>query len=370
MRRLPGVMDGGRWIGLAIMVAIALGQAITLVVAAFSTRDIITVIRTGQSAAPVGPFLLLGASGVAMFALRSLEGALAEATGQHYAKAIRRKLFLHMSRTPLSVINERRAGALALRYVGDLNALKGWVSKGIARLISAGITIPAALFVLTMLDPRLALGAAGPIAITIVCFIWLGGPLGEAYESLRQRRAAMAASMAERLPQSLALRRAGRMSIELRGLADHSNAIAGAAIYRVWLSETLRALPDMASGIAGAICLWICILIGMSVENAVASLTALALVVWPLKRLADVKDRHKAYVVSARKLEATLAGPTVVVSKRKEPVVGAPALMIEGLRMKDSHDSVNLVLRHGEVIRLEGLTDVCRSTLLGAMRHS
>ena len=41
-------------------------------------------------------------------------------------------------------VADRRSGALAMRFVGDLAAVRGWVSLGIARLISASDRIAAA----------------------------------------------------------------------------------------------------------------------------------------------------------------------------------------------------------------------------------
>jgi len=325
-----------------------------MAVAAFSTRDVISALRAGDGNPPTLALIGLIGAGAGMFALRSVEGAVAERTGQSFAAAVRRTLFLHMSRVPVSITTERRAGSMALRYVGDLSALKGWVSKGLARLISAAVTIPAAFLILYLIHPALAIGAALPIGAALVVIIWLGIPLWTAHAELRSHRARLAASMAERIPQALALRRSGRLKTELRVLQGQSDAIALAATYRAWLAETMRALPDIASGLAGALCLWICFSQRLPVEDAVAALTALALVIWPLRRLADVRNRQQAFEVAASKLERTLSDKTLKSSRRRPPRCDAPVLEAVDLRLAKEDEPISLRIGRGQSIHLAG----------------
>ena len=65
-----------------------------------------------------------------------------------------------MLRFAAPALAKRRTGALALRFVGDLAAVRGWVSHGIARLISAGIVLPVSTGVLFCLAPGFGLAVA------------------------------------------------------------------------------------------------------------------------------------------------------------------------------------------------------------------
>ncbi|WP_299971660.1 ABC transporter transmembrane domain-containing protein [uncultured Roseobacter sp.] len=336
------------------MTLLALGHAGTIAVAAFTTRDIVAVLRHGASEPPMGALTLLAGTGFVIFGLRSLEAVVAEATGQGYAAAIRRKLFLHMSRTPVIIVAQRRKGSMALRYVGDLNALKGWVSKGLARLISAVITIPAAFAVLFLLHPRLAYGAAAPILVVLLAILLLGVPLKRTHSALRRRKARMAADMTERLPQALALRRSGRLKTELRGLAKRSRRITEAAVLRSWLGETVRALPEVAAATAAAICLGLSIRLSLDIEDAVAALTALTLIVWPLRRLADVRDRFTGYRVAAKKLADTLAGQTLPVKNKRDPVENVPVLKVRNIQLPQWSEPLDFDMGRGEIWHLMG----------------
>ncbi len=363
MSRRPKITGDQRWIGLLALVCLALGQAVTMVVTAFATRDVVGALRAGTGAIPLQALLAIAISGLAIFALRSAEGAVGERTGQSYAAAIRRTLFLHMTRMPLSAMAERRAGATALRFVGDLSAFKGWVARGLARLISASATIPAAFFILYLLDPRLALVAGGPIGLVIGFILWLGRPLGEAHADLRSQRARLAAAMAERLPQGIALRRSGRVKTELRALDAKSRDIMGAAVRRAWLAETVRAMPDAAAGAAGAMCLWVCLDRGLGVADAVAALTALALIVWPLRLLADVRDRQKAFSIARAKLDAALSAPRFPAIAKTDIDPDAAAIRLDGLELPGV-EPIDLTLDRGALRRLDGPASSGKSRLL------
>ncbi|MDX8351075.1 ABC transporter ATP-binding protein [Cognatiyoonia sp. IB215182] len=363
MSRRPAITGDKRWIGMLGLVVLALGQAVTMVVTAFATRDVIGALRTDESTIPMQALAAIAISGLAIFALRSAEGALGERTGQSYAAAIRRNLFLHMTKIPLSAMAERRAGATALRFVGDLTAFKGWVARGLTRLISACVTIPAAFLILFLLEPRLALVAAGPIGLVMAAIYWLGNPLGEAHADLRSKRARLAAAMAERLPQGIVLRRSGRVKTELRVLDSKSQGIIRAAVRRAWLAESVRAMPDAAAGAAGALCLWVCLNLNLGVADAVAALTALALIVWPLRHLADVRDRQKAYAVASAKLDAALASPRLPTLAKVTPDPHAPAVHLDGLCLPGLAQ-INLTLERGLVRRVSGPPSCGKSRLL------
>ena len=363
MSRRPKITGDRRWTGLLALVGLALGQAVTMVVTAFATRDVIGALRDGTGATPVEALVAIAVAGLVIFALRSAEGAVGERTGQSYAAAIRRALFLHMTKMPLSAMAERRAGATALRFVGDLTAFKGWVARGLARLISASATIPAAFLILYLLDPHLALVAAGPIGLVIAAILCLGRPLGEAHADLRSKRARLAAAMAERLPQGIALRRSGRVKTELRALDTKSRNIVQAAVRRAWLAETVRAMPDAAAGAAGALCLWVCLDRGLGVADAVAALTALALIVWPLRHLADMRDRQKAFSVARAKLDAALQTPRLPGIAKTDIDLDAPAIQLDGLRLPGV-TPIDLELDRGTIRRLDGPASSGKSRLL------
>lgn len=94
MSRAPGLFAEGRGRRFALVAGFALGQAVAAALAAFATRDV---------------FAHWGGAGLPEAAVATLVGAAG-----------------------LLAASRRRTGDLALRFVGDLSALRSWVSRGAA----------------------------------------------------------------------------------------------------------------------------------------------------------------------------------------------------------------------------------------------
>ena len=64
----------------------------------------------------------------------------AEKLGQDYVFELRQQLFAHISRLSPRSLQRRSQGGTMLRFIGDMNALRQWISLGIARLAVAAVT--------------------------------------------------------------------------------------------------------------------------------------------------------------------------------------------------------------------------------------
>ncbi|MAS06052.1 MAG: hypothetical protein CL534_15415 [Ahrensia sp.] len=315
MSRLPAIFADGRRMQIGLVAAAALSQGVAAAAVAFATRDVFATLRivegagagAATSSLPVADIATILVGGTALAGMRVIERVMAERVGQSYASAVRERLFLHLSRTPAHVMASHRVGTLSLRFVGDLTAIKGWISSGLARLISAGITIPASILILFALDPVFGLAAIPPFALALLLIGFFSRPLEEAYARLRKRRNRMAADIAERLPQSAALRKIGRLKHERMKLTDHSRQIAEAAVRRALASGLLRAVPDLSAAVASVLFLTMAWHFRLSTADTAASLTVLAMIVRPMRQLAGVWDRRQAWSVAATHLDTVLS---------------------------------------------------------------
>ncbi len=312
MNSLPSIAADGRGRRVGVLALLALGQATAAGIAAFATRDIFLALGQGDGDIPLTALLALALSGLAIAGLRVREQVVAERVGQEYAAAVRLKLFRHVSRLSARKVAERRAGSLALRFVGDLQAVRGWISKGLARLISAAIVIPITATVLFLLDPVLGVAAAVPLALGLGLMAVVGAALGPAHRRLRARRARLAADMSERLPHGPELRLLGRLDIERAQLAKRTEALIEAAVERMRRVAWLQAVPDAVAGAAAAALLCAAWGTGASPAAAAGSLAALGLLTHPIRSLADVWDRRRAWVVARDKCLDVLETPPVM----------------------------------------------------------
>ena len=309
MSRLPPILSGGRRLRILLVAALALGQATAAGIAAFATRDVFAAFRDASNVLPLQPLLLIAGAGCAIAVLRVTERVVAERIGQDYALALRIKLFEHLTRMSSKEVAQRRIGALSMRFVGDLAAVRNWVSRGIGRLISAGIVLPAGGAILYLLNPTLAYAAAAPVGIGLLLMALAGLPLGRMHRRLRARRARLAADMSERIPHAPELRLLGRMDIERGRLQRRSEKLIESSVARTRIAELLRAIPDAVAGFTAAGILLVALTSGMPPAEAAAGLAAVGLMLMPMRDLAGVWDRRRAWVAARDKCEALLARP-------------------------------------------------------------
>ena len=353
MNQLPPIAQGERRRSFSLMIAAALGQGAMLVLSALAVREAIGTVRSGDQILPLTTLGMIAGAGVGLATLRYAERVLAEHVAQSYVAQLREVLFLRFSKAPASWLSQQRTGSLSLRYVGDLTAIKNWVGVGVARTISAGIMLPLAFLVLLAIDVRLGLAAGMPIILALVVMLRLGPPLRDAQAEVRKRRSRLAAAMTERLQQATALRQAGRIGIEKRSLRLQSSEIISAAVHRVQLSAIIRAMPDAASGVAGATTIWVCLSYNVPIGETVAALLTLSMIVRPMRHIADIRDRHSAWLVANEKLRRALNMPQIGRLRRegRKPREGRAALMVRSVPLGES--LISFKLPRGAIRMLE-----------------
>ncbi|MEO1014800.1 MAG: ABC transporter ATP-binding protein [Pseudomonadota bacterium] len=371
MSRMPHIGAEGRWRRIAEIAACALGQAVAAGWAAFATRDVFAAIRNEDPSAATGSIAAIACSGVIIAALRVRERVVSERVGQGYAAVLREKLFNHVAAMPTTAVASYRSGALALRFVGDLSSVRGWVGLGVGRLISAAITLPAAAIVLISLNPALGAAAIVPIAIGVTAVCVIGFLLAPAHRRLRSRRSRLAADMSERIACAPELRLMGRMEIERRNMKRRTERLTQAALTRAQGGGLLDAIPDAAAGAAAASLFTSAILTGATAADVAGEMAALSILTHPMRRLAGVWDRHRAYAAARAKCERLLGAPKLKRHRRPRAdkarrVLGptAPARLSFNAVTARAIRNVTVEAAPGERIAVIGANGAGKSTLL------
>jgi ABC-type multidrug transport system fused ATPase/permease subunit len=300
------VLDHKRGRGLAAVAALTLVQAGAAGAAAFATRALFEAMHGGAQL-PVIPLVVLVAAGLTVAVTRIGARVLGERVGQDYARQIRAALFDHAARMPARAVAERRAGYMSLRFVGDMTAFRNWLGIGLPRLVTGAILIPAMLGVLWLLGPIFVLAVLPVIALTLLAIVLGGLRLVPLQRRLRVRRARIAAEMAERMPLAPRLDRLGRRGTELAQLRKRTDAMIRAALRHQRAAETLKALPDLAAGVAAALIILFGHREGLMPGSIAAALAVLGLLLSPLRDLGGVWNLHAAFSAARVKADAALS---------------------------------------------------------------
>lgn len=366
MSTLPSISGEGRAVRIALLAILALGQALSAGIAAFATRDVFAAIRTELAILPVVGLALIAGAGLAIAILRYAERVSAERIGQNYAASVRMRLFKHLTKVSSRDINKRRSGGLSMRFVGDLAAVRGWVSVGISRLVSASIVLPISGAVLFLLNPKLGFAAGIPIILGLFAMMLVGPRLGPAHRRLRARRARLAADMIERIPHAPELHLLGRINTETKHLIKRTDQLVTSAVERTRGAALLRAIPDAIAGLAAAMVLYTAVAAGIPGPETAGALAAVGLMIQPMRDLAGVWDKHRAWTTARDKCEALLSVPRLPRKRRKdqETLSDAPQSLSLQNVTADPLGDITITAEAGRKIAIVGANGAGKSTML------
>lgn len=345
---MPPLASRDRVSDAVLVVSCGILQAAALAVAAFATRDAFAALHSGAPLARGTILELAGAGGIAAlcFFLSRYRG---EALGQSYAISLRAALYQKIAQLPKSRHEERRVGALSLRFVGDLSAARLWFGRGLPDVLSATIVLPSAIAILIALSPALAMAGLAALCLALLVMAGSAWHLGRRHKRLRQRRANIAISMIERIAIAPELDQMGRTRREMRRLEEQGASLRRDALARRARTTNLQATLQLGVAASGLLILWQASLHGIAPATVAASLSVLALVALPLQDLGAAWDHYCAWRVARSKAERLLSEPSVVRKRRRASI--AATVEVSGIL---GHDDIAFVAPAGKVTVLSG----------------
>jgi len=275
----------------------------------------------------------LAAAAVALSVLRWLELADAERMGQDYVNEVRVHLFDCLRNSAVRSLQRYSRGAMLLRFVGDLNALRRWVSLGLARLTTGGVTIVAAVLALAVLSWSLAATASAVLSVGALALLARGAHMREAVVDARRWRSRLAANVNEKITSLAVMQVFGRSDRERERLARQSERLRSAMVRQASVTGQLRGISEATTIVAsGAV-----LLVGSlqvtgghtTPGTVVAAMGIIGLLHSPLRNLARVYEYWQGASISRQKIKDFLSRPAFV-----EDRPGAPDLLVRGGRVE------------------------------------
>ncbi len=374
---LPVLFTGERRKRFVFLTANGIGQAITAIATAL-------LVRQGFDGLVISPEALdwraLSALSLAMLGSILLTAWLrwrgivdAEILGQDYIHALRIHLFLHITRIGADGARQMSRGALMLRFVGDLSALRNWVSLGLARLLVSGLALGLAVAVLMMIESVIGIAVAVAIAVTAMLVLFLGPRLRTRTRDARRYRGRIAALINDRIANIGVVESFGQERREIRRVRRASRRLRQALILRARTIGLIRALSDASAGFAGLAALSVGafqVAAGVATPGTVVSAMVVAGLLAPrLTDLSRVYEYWTAAVIAREKqLQLMRLAPVgrSLEPGGEEPLTRAlvPTIQLQRVEKAYLFHSVNVAIEAGERVALIGPNGSGKSTLL------
>ncbi|MCK0096942.1 ABC transporter ATP-binding protein/permease [Yoonia sp. F2084L] len=364
MSTSPTLATRDRVIDAVLVVSCGIAQAAALAVCAFATRDAFAALHTGGGLA-IHTMLALAAAGIVAAICLLLSRRRAESLGQSYAIALRHALYKQIARLPKSRHDERRVGALSLRFVGDLSAARLWFGRGLPDVLSASVVLPAAVAILFALDPTLATAGLIPLGAALVVMVLAAWHLERRHRKLRHRRASIAIAMIERIAIAPDLDLMGRTSRELRALDGQGASLRDDAVARRGRTAGLQAILQIGVALSGLTMLWLASRNGIAPATVAASLSVLALIAMPMQDLGSAWDKYCAWRVAREKAQRLLNEP--VMRRRSRSKAGPVSVTLTGMYRGKP---VKVDANRGEVTKLTGASSHTLARLIAGLDAS
>ncbi len=374
MKAIPKVLKGRRRWFMTKLIINGVAQAGVMLATAWLVKitfdSFITPVDDSSTPSILWNVGGLAIAGIAIALLRMLERIDAERMGQDFTHEVRLGLFGHMSQLSPRVLQRRSRGGVILRFIGDLTALKQWVSLGLARLTVATITTVITLTILAQISAPLALTVGIAMAVGALAAFNLGGWLENAVREARRRRVRLAANVSEKIASLAVVQVFGQSRREKRRVRRQSEWLVHAMIARARAIGAFRGVIELTAAAAsgGALIMGAILVNDGSITpgTVVGAISIVGLLVPALRDLGRVQEYWHGAVVSKEKITDFIAMPLLEAEPEQALKLspGPGELRFDNVRIAEQATSFSACAKPGQVIALVGPNGAGKSTLL------
>lgn len=369
---MPSLLNAARRRQLAWLIANGIAQALGALASAWLVHSLFAQLAHDTFQLRT---TMLSAAGIAVAAmavawLRVKERAWAEAMGQDYVSELRLELFDCLSAVSLRALARHSRGGTLLRFIGDLKALKRWVSLGVARLAVGCVSLGVALLALAWLNGWMALAAASALLAGALSAFLLGKYVDAAVREARKQQARLAANVNEKISHITVVRAFDQGANERQRVARQGERLKIAMVDQARSLAWLRAIGDTTSGFSLAAVLatgaWQIAEGGATVATVIAAMTAVGILLPSFRDLGLVYGYWTSARVSQERIIEYLATPALVreVPNAQDLQVAKGCLEFRAAELEGSVRGFSGTAAAGKVTAIVGPNGAGKSTLL------
>jgi len=315
--------------------------------------------------------LALAASLTAL--MRYGERVTAERLGQQFTYDARLALFDQLVVIAPWTLQKRSRGGHLLRFIGDLTALRQWVSQGLAILTVASVTAISALIALSFINAILAATVAVVLLIGAGVSLASGQKIHDKVKESRKFRARIAANVNEKIAYLPVVQVFNQIPRERSRISKQSLRLKQAMINRAKIVGRLRGVTEASNGFAT-----ICVLFVGSYEVSqgqatpgmvVASMSILGMLLPSFRNLGRIYEYWHSYQVALERINVFMDTPELIVDQ-----AGATKLKVtqgkidfHNINFGDIFNNLNGTVSGQTKLAIVGPNGVGKSTLINML---
>ncbi len=326
--------------------------------------------RTLLNILPLALLALFLAKGVFYF----MYSYLLEWVGQCVIRDLRNALYRHLNRLSLSFFHNTPTGELISRIINDVTMLQGAVSHALIRILRDFVSVIGLLFVIFIMDWRLALMSMIFLPLSAAPIILFGKKFRR-ISTRYQRSIGEATNILHETIGGARIVKAFCMEpIEERRFADRVDHLFSTLMTETRYRCLSHPLIEFMGGVAMALIIWFG---GMQVLNGnsttgtfMSFLTALIMLYEPIKGVSKINSTIQSGLASATRIFSLLDTEPDIVEKKNALVLPPFRDRIEYQNVTFAYGDnppvlrdINLTIRSGEVLAVVGPSGGGKTTL-------
>ncbi|MFQ5625061.1 MAG: ATP-binding cassette domain-containing protein [Methyloligellaceae bacterium] len=372
-RRIPHALKGKRRIIFVRLCAIALAQVCLAAGTAFLIRYVFDAIEMDGGRWPQATVIGLGILAliaIAMAWCKYAERTTAETLGQSYVHTVRLRLFDHLSEQPPRQLQSNSRGGHLLRFIGDLGAIRKWISLGLARLSVALIMTAGSLTALSFINLHLAVTVTAAIIAGGIVSLILGNRMRDAARLSRRNRARLAGDINERISLMPVVQAFSQVSRERRRVARKGRTLRESMIARAEVIGGLRGVSELVTGLSLVAILAVGgIEIGAARASAgslLAAMSILGMLTPALRDLSRSLEYWHTNKIAVARIEAFLSKPTIGGDEDtcSDLVPGTGCIEFDDVHVDGGLKGITAIAEAGSIITIIGPNGGGKTTLL------
>ncbi len=305
--------------------------------------------------------------------MRYGERVTAERLGQQYTYEVRLALFDQLVDIAPWTLQKRSRGGHLLRFIGDLTALRQWVSQGLATLTVALVTAVFALIALSFINAILAATVASVLLLGAGVSLASGQQIHDRVKDTRKFRARIAANVNEKIAYLPVVQVFNQTRRERSRLSRQSLRLKDAMINRAKIIGRLRGVTEASNGFAT-----ICVLFVGSFEVSqgrstpgmvVASMSILGMLLPSFRNLGRIYEYWHSYQVALERINSFMDTPELIIDQ-----AGATKLNItqgkidfHNINFNDIFNQLNGTIAGQTKLAIVGSNGTGKSTLMNML---